>query len=460
MPTAMTPFHPRPWLLPVFCVLVASGVQAQGLKPSPRLQGATAQMAMERASAPVSSDYIVAVVNSEPITNHEVRSRLARAQEQLQRSGTPVPSESELAKEVLELLILEKAQLQIAAESGIRIEASALDEAEANIARQNQLSVAQMHERLTAQGLGVAAFRDNLRRQLTLQRLREREVEARVRVSEVELDRFVAQKLDNPGADLQLNLAQVLVAVPEQADEARIDTLRQRAQEVAAKARAGEEFADLVRAYSDAPDRATGGVFGLRPAQRYPDLFVSATRAVAVGGVAGPVRSPAGFHVLKVLDKRVAGMPDDFAIQTRARHILLRPTAQLGEQAALARVAEWRRQVATGKADFADLAKAHSQDSSAEQGGDLGWVPSGVFVPEFEEVMNSLPPGQLSEPVVSRFGVHLIQVQERRRVELTERERREQIRQLVKEQKLDEAYLQWQQDIRARAYVEYREAPQ
>jgi peptidyl-prolyl cis-trans isomerase SurA len=164
--------------------------------------------------------------------------------------------------------------------------------------------------------------------------------------------------------------------------------------------------------------------------------------------------------VLKVLDKRVAGMPDDFAIQTRARHILLRPTAQLGEQDALARVAEWRRQVATGKADFADLAKAHSQDSSAEQGGDLGWVPSGVFVPEFEEVMNSLPPGQLSEPVVSRFGVHLIQVQERRRVELTERERREQIRQLVKEQKLDEAYLQWQQDIRARAYVEYREAPQ
>lgn len=456
----MTPSRSRLWLLPVFSLLVTSGVQAQGLKPSSRLQGSSAQVATERSKAPISADYIVAVVNSEPITNHEVRTRLARAQEQLQRGGAPLPPEPELAKEVLELLIQEKAQLQIAAESGIRIESAAVDEAEASIARQNQISVAQMHERLSAQGLGVPAFRDNLRRQLTLQRLREREVEARVRVSEVELDRFVAQKFDNPGADLQLNLAQVLVAVPEQADAARLDALRQRAQEVAVKARSGEEFANLVKEYSDAPDRLAGGVFGLRSAQRYPDLFVSATRAVAVGGIAGPVRSPAGFHVLKVLDKRVAGMPDAFSVQTRARHILLRPTAQLNEQAALARMAEWRRQIATGKADFAELAKAHSQDTSADQGGDLGWVPAGVFVPEFEEVMNNLAPGQLSEPVVSRFGVHLIQVLERQQVELSERERREQIRQLVREQKLDEAFLQWQQDIRARAYVEYREAPQ
>lgn len=451
---------PRLWLLPVFSLLVAGGVQAQGLKPSSRLQGPAAQVAIQRSNAPVSADFIVAVVNSEPVTNHEVRSRLQRVLEQAQRGGAPLPPESELVKEVLEVLILEKAQLQLAAEAGIRIEASVIDDAEANIARQNQLSVEQMHAKLRAQDMTVDAFRDNLRRQLTLQRLREREVDSRVRVSEVELDRFVAQKFDNPGADLQLNLAQVLVAVPEQADAARTDTLRQRAQEVAAKARNGVAFADLVRGYSDAPDRVTGGVFGLRSAQRYPDLFVAATRAVAVGGIAGPVRSPAGFHVLKVLDKRVAGMPDAFTTQTRARHILLRPTSQLSESAALARMAEWRRQIVTGKADFAELAKAHSQDTSANQGGDLGWVPSGVFVPEFEEVMNALAPEQLSEPVVSRFGVHLIQVLERRQVELTEREQREQIRQLVKEQKLDEAYLQWQQDIRARAYVEIREAPQ
>lgn len=456
----MIPLRPRLWLLSVFGLLVVGGAQAQGLKPASRLQGPMAQLAIQKSSEPVSADFIVAVVNSEPITNHEVRSRLQRVQEQAQRSGGALPPETELVSQVLELLVLEKAQMQVAAETGIRIEAAALDEAESNVARQNQLSVEQMHAQLKAQGVALDAFRDNLRRQLTMQRLRERDVDARVRVSEVELDRFIAQKYDNPGADLQLNLAQVLVAVPEQADEARVDTLRQRAQRIAEKARIGEPFADLAREFSDAPDRAAGGVFGLRSAARYPDLFVSATRSVAVGGIAGPVRSPAGFHILKVLDKRVAGMPDGFVTQTHARHILLRPTRQLTEKAAVAQLTEWRRQVVSGKADFAELAKAHSQDTSASQGGDLGWVPAGVFVPEFEEVMNSLEPQQLSEPVVSRFGAHLIQVLERKQVELSVREQREQIRQLVKEQKLDEAYQQWQQDIRARAYVDFRETPQ
>ena len=456
----MTHLRPRFWLLPVFGLLVVGGAQAQGLKVAPRLQGPAAQLAIQRASAPVSADHIVAVVNSEPITNHEVRSRLQRVQEQGQRSGTPLPPEAELLAQVLELLIMEKAELQVAAETGIRIESAALDEAEANIARQNQLTVVQMHAQFKTQGLDLTAFRDNLRRQLTLQRLRERDVDARVRVSEVEIDRFVAQKYDNPGADLQLNLAQVLVAVPEQADAARVDTLRQRAQTVADKARGGAPFVDLVNEYSDAPDRVSGGVFGLRSASRYPELFVTAARPVAVGGIVGPVRSPAGFHILKVLDKRVAGMPDPFMTQTHARHILLRLSRQMTEQAAVAQMAEWRKQVVSGKADFAALAKAHSQDTSASQGGDLGWVPPGVFVPEFEEAMNGLAPEQLSEPVVSRFGVHLIQVLERKQVELSAREQREQLRQVVKEQKLDEAYLQWQQDIRARAYVEMREAPQ
>lgn len=459
-PFAMTLFTKHHLGLTAICLAMVGSVHAQGLKVAPSLLGPRAQAAIQQSNEPVAADHIVAVVNSEPITNHEVRSRLDRLEQQATRSGTPMPPRDQGLKQVLEALILEKAQLQLAAELGIRVEKSMLDEAEQTVARQNQVSVAAMHAQLQAQGTSLLEFRDNIRRQLTLQRLREREVESRVRVSELDLDRFLSEKMDNPGADLQLNLAQVLVVVPEGVEPARLATLMQRAQMVAGKARAGEDFAALVREYSDAPDRSAGGAMGLRGADRYPDLFVLATRQAAVGGVVGPVRSPAGFHILKVLDKRIAGLPDAVAPQTRARHILLRPTAQMPEAAALAKLATLRQQIVGGQATFEALAKEFSQDSSAAQGGDLGWVGAGVFVPEFEEVMNRLAINEISPPIASRFGAHLIQVLERRQVELTPREQREQIRQLVREQKLEEAYAKWLEDIRVRAYVEYREPPQ
>lgn len=459
-PLAMILRSSRTLRLTLLGLAVVGGAQAQGLKPAAGLSGPAAQAAIQQASQPVAADYIVAVVNSEPITNQDVRSRLQRIEQQAARSGSPMPPRDEATRQVLESLILEKAQLQLAAELGIRIETGLLDEAERNVARQNQLSLEQMHEQLKTQGLDRAEFRRNINRQMTLQRLREREVEAKVRVTDAELDRFVAQKMENPGADLRLHLAQILVAVPEDADGARIATLMKRAQAVAEKARAGADFTDLVREYSDAADRTAGGSLGLREASRYPDLFVIATRSVAVGGVAGPVRSPAGFHVLKVVEKRIAGLPEATVTHTRARHILLRPTSQLSESAALAKLATFRQRIVAGQASFEELAKEHSQDGSASQGGDLGWVGPGVFVPEFEEAMNRLAPNQLSEPLASRFGAHLIQVLERKEVALSTREQREQIRQLVREQKLDEAYAKWLEDIRARAYVELREAPQ
>lgn len=457
----MTHLHSRTLRLSMLALaMVGSLAQAQGLKPSTSLLGPSTQRAIQRSTEPVTADHIVAVVNNEPITQHEVRSRLQRLRQQAERNGMAMPPADEASKQVLEALIQEKAQLQLAAELGIRIDSAQVDEAELNVARQNQLTLEQMHTSLRQQGLDVESFRTNIRQQLTLQRLREREVEARVRVTEADIDRFVAQKQDNPGADLQLHLAQILVAVPEEADATRLTTLMARAQTVAAKARSGADFAELAREFSDSPDRTSGGSLGLRTADRYPDLFVTAIRAVPVGGVAGPVRSPAGLHVLKVLDKRIAGMPDAFITQTRARHILLRPSVNLSESVAQAQLAALRQRIVAGQADFAALAKERSQDGSASQGGDLGWVGPGVFVPEFEEVMAKLAPNQISEPVVSRFGVHLIQVLERRQVELTPREQREQIRQLVREQKLDEAYLKWQEEIRMRAYVEMRGAPQ
>jgi peptidyl-prolyl cis-trans isomerase SurA len=441
---------------------------AQGLRPSSGLGGTTRATPALPLGAPTlapsqtirTADYIVAVVNHEPITQQDRLARMERIGQQLERSGRPQLTKAELAREAMESLILEKAQLQLATELGIKVEDAAINEMVANIARQNQLSIEDLKTRLKSEGWEESAFRENVRRQLLIQRLKEREVDARVRVSDVDVDRFVRQKHDNPGSDLQLQLAQILIAVPESADAARVETLRQRAQMVAERARAGADFAALAREFSDAPDKQQGGNMGLKAAERYPALFVNATRVVNVDGTAGPVRSPAGFHILKVLDKQIAGLPDPNIEQTRARHILLRPTAQRTEAQALALMQELRQKIVSGQADFAALAREYSQDGSAKEGGDLGWSVPGMFVPEFDEAMNRLGVGDVSSPVVSRFGVHLIQVQERRKVKLSAREQREQMRQVIRAQKAEEAYVKWLEEIRSRVYVEFRDAPQ
>ena len=248
--------------------------------------------------------------------------------------------------------------------------------------------------------------------------------------------------------------------MPDDANAEQIAARQARAEAVLARVRAGEDFAALAREVSDAADKANGGQLGLRPVGRYPPLFVEATQTLAVGEVSGLRRSGAGFHILKLLERPAAGLllPTATA-QSRARHILLRPGPQLSEAAARERLAALRQQLQAGQADFAALAREVSQDGSAAQGGDLGWASPGMFVPEFEQVMNQLAPGQLSEPLVSRFGVHLIQLLERRQVETSQREQREAVRNFLRERKLDEAFPVWAQDLRGRAYVELREAP-
>ena len=447
------------WWMVLASFAATPAIQAQGLKASGGLAPAAAQAATVRAEAPLMADYIVAIVNSEPITNQEVRTRFQRALSQFAR-GEPVPPQNELRQQVLDSLILEKAQLQLATEAGIKIDEAQVDEAERNVARQNRLSLAQLQVELKKQGIDPSEFRAGLRQRLTLQRLREREVDAKVRVTEADIERFVLQKMDNPGADLQLNLAQILIAVPENATAQQANQAMTLAQSVAAQARNGDDFATLARTHSVGAERQSGGAMGLRAADRYPVLFLNATRTLSVGGVAGPVRSPAGFHVLKVLEKRITGLPEPVITETHARHILLRSSANMTEAQAIARLTDVRERIVKGQADFAVLAKEMSHDASANDGGNLGWVAPGMFVPEFEEVMNELRPQQLSQPTVSRFGVHLIQVLERRQVELGPREQREQLRQLVRESKLEEAYPKWLEEVRTRAYVELREPPQ
>ncbi len=439
---------------------LAGSAQAQ-LRISPQMGGGVGGMRAAEPQGPRAADYIVAVVNSEPVTNNEVRARLVRVEQQLAQQGAPMPPRDELARQVLERLISERAQLQLARDLNLRIEESVVDLAELSVARQNQVDVPELRRRMALDGIVLSQFREDLRNQLLLTRLREREVEPRVRISELDVDQFIRQQQGSTDlASLELNLAQILVAVPEGANEAQVNALQAKAQGLATRVRAGEDFAALAREFSDAPGKANGGVLGLRTADRYPPLFVDATQTLRTGGIAGPVRSGAGFHILKVIEKLQGGMPGVNVTQNRARHILLRPGPQLSESAARERLADFRRRILAGQADFAALARENSQDGSAAEGGDLGWSNPGQFVPEFEDALERLTPGQIAEPVTSRFGVHLIQLLERREGVLSQREQREIARRLLREKKLDEAFVAWAQEVRARAYVEFRDPPQ
>jgi peptidyl-prolyl cis-trans isomerase SurA len=420
--------------------------------------------AQSPASGPAairSADFIVAVVNAEPITNREVQILALNLQREAQAQGRPVdaPESKRLA---LEQLINDKAQIQQARDAGIVIDEEALDQAEAGVASNNQLTREALRQRLQQDGVPLKTFRDQLRNQLLLTRVREREVEARIRISDIEVEQFLQEQLKAQAgrAPTDLNLAMILIAVPENSTEAQIKTLEAQAREVARRARSGENFAELAKTFSQAADRgANGGAMGLRPADRYPELFVQAVAAVPVGGVSDVLRSGAGFHVLKVLERQQAPATL-MTTQTRARHILLRLSPQLTQAQALAQLSALRLDIVSGKADFAEVARRLSQDGSAAQGGDLGWASPGMFVPEFEQTMNRLRPGQVAEPLVSRFGVHLIEVTDRRDAPMSDAEQRTLARNVLREKKLDEAYVAWAEDVRGRAYVELREPVQ
>lgn len=416
------------------------------------------------ASSPVvirSADFIVAVVNSEPVTNQEVQTLGQRLQREAQAQGRQLDA-SEAKRLALEQLINDKAQIQQARDAGIVIDEEAVDQAEASVASNNQLTREALRQRLQQDGVALSIFREQLRNQLLLTRVREREVEGRIRISDIEVEQFLQEQLKAQGAraPADLNLAMILIAVPENSSEAQVKPLQAQALDLVRRARSGESFAELAKAFSQSADRgANGGAMGLRPADRYPELFVQAVAALPVGGVSEVLRSGAGFHVLKVLERQQA--PATLMVtQTRARHILLRLSPKLTQTQALAQLSALRQDIVSGKADFAEAAKRLSQDGSAAQGGDLGWASPGMFVPEFEQTMNRLRPGQVAEPLVSRFGTHLIEVIDRRDAPMSDAEQRTLARNVMREKKLEEAYVAWAEDVRGRAYVEMREPVQ
>lgn len=419
---------------------------------------ASSVLAQGAASTARPVDHIAAVVNQDVVAASEVQQRIERLREEVRRRGDVLDMDA-LRKQALESLIEERVLVTHAREFGARVDEAELDRVVGNVAAQNRLTMDQLMERLKAEGIDYRRFRENLRDQIMSERVREREVQGRIRVTDGEIDQYLEEQRAKASGNPQLNIAQVLVSVPEGASEALLAERRARAEAALARIKGGEDFAKVAREISEDGNKAAGGMIGLRQADRLPDEFVNVVKPLKDGEVAPQLlRTGAGFHVIKLV-QRISPAASGKAMQTRARHILLRPSAQLTAEVAARRLTEFKRSIESGRASFEALAKENSEDGSAPDGGELGWASPGGFVPEFEEAMNALPVNGISGPVASRFGVHLIQVLERREVDVDPKQLREQARNALREGKYEEAYQEWVKDLRARAFVELREAP-
>ncbi len=411
--------------------------------------------------ATLSSDYIVALVDSDPITNQEVNAQVQQVLAQLTVNKGPTPPRQELSKQVLERVISERAQLEWAREQGIKVPASEVKQAEITLASRNDLSVEEFRRKLSSSGINPERFADDLRSQLILQRLREKEVTPRIKVSEVEVDQYLKEQTQDLSKTVsKLELAQIFLPLPEEAKPEEIQAALSEMSTLQARLKGGEDFLELAKIASKGPERTLGGLMGDKPPKRYPELFLQAVQLAQVGDVVGPLRSPAGVHLIKLVSKTASDNSVFTSNQTHVRHILLRPSSQVGVNALRARLYGLKQQMDRSELEFSAVAKEISQDGTAPNGGDLGWAGVGVFVPEFEEVMNHLAPGEISDPVVSRFGVHLIQVLERRKNTMSPKEQREMAKNILRESKYDQTYAEWAQEVRGRAFIEYRDAPQ
>jgi len=327
----------------------------------------------------------------------------------------------------------------------------------ANVATQNKLTMAELKERLKADGMDFRTFRENLRDQMLMERVREREVQKRINITDGDIDRYLDERQAKADSNPQLNIAQVLIPIPEKGTEAQVAERKARAETALARVKAGEDFAKIAREFSEDANKDRGGEVGLRQAERLPDVFVDAVRELKPGQV-NPrlIRSEVGFHIIKLLARDAAANPNVIT-QTHSRHVLLRPSQQLTAEVAARRLLEFKRAIEAGQVSFEQVARDNSEDGSAPNGGDLGWVGPGTFVPEFEEAMNALPLNGISGPVVSRFGVHMIQVLERRQVELEPKQLREQAKVALRERRYEDAYKDWLKELRANAFIEMRE---
>jgi peptidyl-prolyl cis-trans isomerase SurA len=411
----------------------------------------TAQLAV---AAPGQADRIVAVVNDEVITANELESRLAGVERQLRSQGTTLPPREVLEKQMLERMIIDRVQLQYARESGVQVADADLDAALRRIADGNHMSMADFKAALEKDGLVWTAFRDEIRNEMTIGRVRDREVDNRVTVSDGEIDNYLSNP-DTGGGNAEVALAHIVLRVPDQASPEQLIRIRARAEQALDQVRRGDDFAKVAATFSDASDALTGGAMPFRPLDRLPNVYAALAQKMQPGDVSDILRTPAGYHIVKLVDRR-GGVPVvQMMKRTHARHILIRANELVSEDEARRKLIGLKERLENG-ADFAELARLYSNDLSAAKGGDLGWLYQGDTVPDFEKAMDALKINEVSAPVQSPFGFHLIQVLERKTEASSAERQRQTARAALRERKADEAYQDWLRQMRDRAYVEYR----
>lgn len=398
-------------------------------------------------------DSVVAVVNDDVITRQELNERLDDVERQLRKQGTPLPEADVLEKQMLERMINDMLQAQFARESGIRVDDAQLDMSITRIAQQNNFpSISEFRAKLESEGVDFKKFREEIRGEIISTRLREREVESKLVIGDSEVDNYLANKAKLGGGIEEYHLAHILVTVPERASAEKIQAAKDKIDLALRQLQGGADFAQVAAGVSDAKDALKGGDLGWRPGDRIPPLFMAELQHLKPGQNTPVLRSPSGFHIMRLVEKRSGGEPQ--VVQTHARHILIKTSEIVSESEARNRLLEIKQRIESG-ANFAEQAKRYSQDGSAQQGGDLDWLSPGQTVPEFEEAMDRLQPGMMAM-VQSQFGWHLIQVLERRNADISEQQKRQQARVAIGTFKSDELYQDWLRQLRDRAFVEYR----
>ena len=399
-------------------------------------------------------DRIIAVVNDQVITRRDLDERVSGVLSRMREQGTPLPPSDVLERQVLERMIQTRVQLQYASDTGLRVDDAALDSTISRIAANNKITVQEMRSAIEKDGIPFAKYRDDLRDEIITARLREREVDSRIQVADSEVDNFLNTLQQQESRSEEFNLSHVLIRVPEQASPEQLQDRRKRAEAALAQIKNGADFRQIAAGVSDAPDAVQGGLMGWREFVQLPTLFGDGVKALKPGEVTPVLRSAAGFHIIRVNDRR-GHVESAMVTQTRARHILIKTSELVSENEAKERILKLLERV-ENKADFAEVARLQSEDTSATKGGDLGWLSPGDTVPEFERAMDALKPGQISGAVRSPFGWHIIQVVERRSEDMSQQQQRLRARQALREQKSEEAYLEWTRQLRDSAFVDIR----
>ncbi len=404
-------------------------------------------------------DSIAVVVNDEVITRNEIAARLKSVEATMKAQKAPMPAAADLQRQVVEMMIGERAQSQLAKEMGVRVDDTMLDRAIGRIAEGQKMSVQELRNQLEKSGMTFAAFREEIRNEIMMQRLREHEVDNKIQISDAEVDTYLAAEKAAAAEQVDVNIAQIMVRIPENASPEQIAARRARAEEVLRQIVTGADFGKVAATYSDASDALKGGEIGWRPSQQIPPVFAEALAKLKPGQVTPIIKSSTGFHILKLVDRRSAADNKDKAVvqQTHARHILLKVTPTMTADQAKRKLTELKERLDNKAAKFDELARLFSNDGSASKGGDLGWLYPGDTVPEFEAAMNTLKPGEVSGVIETPYGYHLIEVLERKSDDQSKERQRNAARNVIHERKLAEATEEWQREVRDRAYVEFRD---